>query len=89
MNEQSNRNDSHAWANLTPDQILNALAYELYNPVSLLGNQLKRLTDDEDPITEDDYEAIFEQMHAAVRQLSKTVVHLKLYTQDRSQTTRE
>ncbi|MCG8349796.1 MAG: hypothetical protein MI924_18685 [Chloroflexales bacterium] len=89
MKEQSNRHDSHAWANLTPDQILTTLAYELYNPVSLLGNQLKRLTDDEDPITEDDYEAIFEQMHAAVRQLSKTVVNLKLYTQDRSQAPKE
>lgn len=85
MSEQTIRTDSHAWESLTPDQVLTALVYELYSPVSLLGSHLKRLIDDDDPLTEDDYEAIFEQMHGAVRQLSKTVVNLKRYTQDRSQ----
>lgn len=85
MNEQSSRQDPHTWEHLTPDQVLAALVYELYNPVSLLGSQLKRLTDDDDPLTEEDYEAIFDQMHGAVRQLSKTVVYLKRYSQERSQ----
>ncbi len=85
MSEQPIRHDSHTWDGMTPDQVLAALVYELYNPVSLLGSHLKRLTDDDDPLTEEDYESIFAQMHGAVRQLSKTVVHLKRYTQDRSQ----
>lgn len=85
MGEQTHRHDTHIWEHMNPEQVLAALVYELYNPVSLLGSQLKRLTDDDDPLTEEDYEAIFEQMHGAVRQLSKTVVNLKRYTQERGQ----
>ncbi len=81
MNEPTNRPDSQHWEGLAPNQVLDALVYELYNPVSVLGSQLKRLTDDEDPISEEDYEAIFAQMHNAVRQLSKTVVNLKRYSE--------
>lgn len=77
------RPDPHHWESLTPEQLLDLLVYELYSPVSILGSQLKRLTDDEDPLSEDDYEASFEQMHNAVRQLSRTVVHLKRYSEDR------
>lgn len=77
--------DSHSqgqhWESLSPEQLIELLAYELYRPVSLLGSQLKRLTDDEDPLSEEDYEAIFEQMHQAVRQLSTTVVQLKRYSE--------
>lgn len=80
MNEQ--RQDMQNWDHLSPEQVLKTLVYEIYSPVSLLGSQLKRLTDDEDPLTEDDYEQIFAQMDTAVRQLSKTVVHLKRYTND-------
>lgn len=82
MSDQQ-RPDTQHWENLTPEQILDLLVYELYSPVSILGSQLKRVTDDDDPLSEDDYEAIFEQMHNAVRQLSKTVVHLKRYSEDR------
>ena len=70
------------WEHLPPDEVLKVLVMELYHPVSLLGSHLKRITDDEDPLTEDDTEEIFEQMHNAIRQLSKTVVNLKRYTQE-------
>ena len=83
MSDQPTRPDSHNWDALSPEQVLEALVYELYRPVSLLGSQLKRLTADDDPLSEEDYEAIFEQMDSAVRQLSKTVVHLKRYTEER------
>jgi hypothetical protein len=81
MSEQPARQDPQQWESLSPEQVIDSLIYEIYNPVSLLGSQLKRLTDDEDAISEDDYEAIFEQMHQAVRQLSRTVVHLKRYSE--------
>lgn len=83
MSEQPARIDPQQWENLPPEQVLDSLIYEIYNPVSLLGSQLKRLTDDDDPLSEDDYEAIFEQMHQAVRHLSRTVVHLKRYSEIR------
>ncbi|MBX0327658.1 hypothetical protein K2Z83_08205 [Oscillochloris sp. ZM17-4] len=85
MSEPSVRQDPQQWDNLLPEQVIDTLIYEIYNPVSLLGSQLKRLTDDDDPISEDDYEAIFEQMHQAVRQLSRTVVHLKRYREGQKQ----
>ncbi|MEI7771621.1 MAG: hypothetical protein WCI67_16635 [Chloroflexales bacterium] len=79
MSDSPARPDPQQWERLRPEQVIDSLIYEIYNPVSLLGSQLKRLTDDDDPISEDDYDAIFEQMHQAVRQLSRTVVHLKRY----------
>ncbi len=81
MSEQPTRLDPQQWDSLQPEQVIDKLIYDLYNPVSLLGSQLKRLTDDDDPLSEEDYESIFEQMHNAVRQLSRTVVHLKLYSE--------
>ncbi len=83
MSDQTVRQDPQQWDNLQPDQVIDHLIYEIYNPVSLLGSQLKRLTDDDDPLSEEDYEEIFEQMHHAVRQLSRTVVHLKRYSEGR------
>lgn len=82
MSDPSARADSHHWAQLSPDQVIDLLVYELYSPVSNLGTQLKRLTDDDDPISEEEYEAIFAHMHNAVRQLSKTVVQLKRYSEE-------
>lgn len=81
MNEPTSRHDNQHWDELAPNQVIDALVYELYNPVSMLGSQLKRLTDDDDPISEEEYEEIFAQMHNAVRQLSKTVVNLKRYSE--------
>ena len=81
MSDPSSRHDSHDWEQLPPEQVLAALVYELYTPVSLLNSDLQRLTEDEDELTEEEAETIFEQMHSAVRQLSKTVYQLKRYTQ--------
>lgn len=83
MSEQPTRHEVQRWEALSPEQVLEVLVRELYNPVSLLGSQLKRLMEDEDPLSEDEYDEIFEQMDHAVRQLSKTVVHLKLYNEGR------
>jgi K+-sensing histidine kinase KdpD len=80
MNEHSSRLDIQALEQMTPSQVLAMMVYELYNPVSLLGSHLKRLTDDEEPLTEEEYEEIFEQMQDAVRHLSKMVVSIKQYT---------
>ncbi len=82
MNEQPHRYESRNWETMTPPQVLEALIYDLYNPVSLIGSHLNRLTGDEDPLTEEEYEVIFEQMQVAVRHLSKVVVNLRRYLQD-------
>ena len=82
MSEQHARPDIQHWENLTYEQVLEQLIHQLYGPVSLLGAQLKRLTDDDDPLSEDEYEAIFDNMHNAVNQLSKTVVQLKRYSEE-------
>ncbi len=82
MGEQLNRLDSHQWQGLSPEQVLTTVVYELYNPISLLGSHLNRLTADDDPITEEEYDIIFEQMQESVRHLSKIVVNLKRYTRN-------
>ena len=81
MNPRGEASARHP-AVLQPQQVIESLVYELYNPVSLLGSQLSRLTDDDDPISEEEYEQIFDQMHGAVRQLSKTIVQLKRYSEE-------
>jgi polyphosphate kinase len=81
MSEQPAPHDAHDWDQLSPAQVIAAVVYELYHPVSILSSDLNRITADDDPLTEEEYEDIFEQMQEAVRQLSKTVVNLKRYTQ--------
>lgn len=82
MSEHPRRHEPQPWDQLSPEQLLEQLAHQLYGPVSMLGSQLKRLTDDDDPISEEEYEAIFESMHNAVNQLSRTVVQLKRYSEE-------
>jgi polyphosphate kinase len=78
---ENRRNSPLNWNQLSPEQVIDLLVKELYSPVSILGAQLKRLTDDDDPISEEEYEEIFAHMHHAVNQLSTTVVHLKRYSE--------
>jgi len=88
MSEHSASRHGHSpqdWSSMTPRQVLKMLVHELYNPVSLLGSQLNRITEDEDPLTEEEYEEIFEHMQKAVGRLSKTVVQLRRYVQDHEQ----
>ncbi|MEI6181051.1 MAG: hypothetical protein WCP31_09875 [Chloroflexales bacterium] len=86
MSEQHPRPELQDWNNLSPDQVIEQIIQQLYSPVSILGSQLKRLTEDDDSLSEDEYEAIFTQMHNAVNQLSKTVVHLKRYSEEQKRT---
>ena len=73
--------EPHPWADKTPDDVLQALVYELYGPVSALGNEIDRLStgafEDEDLI------ALLAQMREGVNHLSKLVVLLKRYAADR------
>ncbi len=85
MSEQTPRSDRHPWEGMDANRVLVAILHELYGPVSLLGQQLHRLTGEDDPLTEDEYESIFVQMDEAVRHLSMTVVHLKQYAHDHGQ----
>jgi hypothetical protein len=86
MSEQHPRPELQDWNNLAPDQVIEQIIQQLYSPVSILGSQLKRLTEDDDSLSEDEYEAIFTHMHNAVNQLSKTVVHLKRYSEEQKRT---
>ena len=69
--------EPHPWADKTPDDVLQALVYELYGPVSALGNEIDRLStgafEDEELI------ALLGQMREGVNHLSKLVVLLKRY----------
>lgn len=86
MSESRTRTDTLHWANLAPEQVIDLLAKELYSPVSILGNQLKRITDDEDQISEEEYEELFGHMYSAVNHLSMIVVQLKRYAEDHKRT---
>lgn len=89
MGEQPVRHESYPWDDLTPQQVLALLVDELYGPVSLLGQHLNKLMGEDDPLTEEEYETLFEQMDGAVRHLSRSVVNLKRYTRDRASTIKE
>jgi hypothetical protein len=73
--------EPHPWADKTPDDVLQALVYELYPPVSALGNEIDRLAtgafEDEELI------ALLGQMREGVDQLSRLVVLLKRYAAER------
>jgi hypothetical protein len=73
--------EPHPWADKTPDDVLQALVYELYPPVSALGNEIDRLStgafEDEELI------ALLGQMREGVNHLSKLVVLLKRYAAER------
>lgn len=73
--------EPHPWADKTPDDVLQALVYELYPPVSALGNEIDRLAtgafEDEDLI------GLIEQMREGVDHLSRLVVLLKRYAAER------
>ncbi|PMP86708.1 MAG: hypothetical protein C0183_03385 [Roseiflexus castenholzii] len=80
MAEHHQAPDSHPWAELTAPQTLSLLLHELYAPVSALGDQVSRLTDE----TLDDGERteIIGHMRARIDDLSRLVVLLKRYLDD-------
>ena len=73
--------EPHPWIEMSPDQVLETLVYELYAPVSALGNEVDRLStgafEDEELI------ALLDQMREGVDHLSRLVVQLKRYTAER------
>lgn len=87
MSDQTSRHDAHPWAGLTPTQVLSTVVNDLYGSVSLLGRHLNRLIGEDDPLTEEEYDTIFEQMDGAVRHLSTTIVSLKRYAQEHTEET--
>lgn len=74
--------DTYNWDTLPPIQVLSKLVYELYAPVSLISTKLNRITEDNDPLTEEEYEMIFVEMQKAVDQLSKKIVRVRQYVQN-------
>jgi hypothetical protein len=66
---------------MAPDEVLDALLYELYTPISALGNEVDRLStgafEDEELMT------LLDQMREGVNHLSRLVVLLKRYTAER------
>ncbi|NJP06610.1 MAG: hypothetical protein HC837_13750 [Chloroflexaceae bacterium] len=87
MSDYPNKHHPHPWEHLSPKKVLSTVVYDIYHHVSLLSSQLNRLVEDDDPISEEEYEAIFEQMQSVVRQLSKTVVNLKRYVDEQGDET--
>ncbi len=81
MSDSNASHEPHPWADKTPDDVLQALVYELYPPVSALGNEIDRLStgafEDEELI------ALLGQMREGVNHLSKFVVLLKRYAAER------
>jgi hypothetical protein len=73
--------EPHLWADLTPEQVLDALVYELYPPISALGDEIDRLTTG--AFDDEELSLLLEQMQAGVNQLSRLVVALKRYTAER------
>jgi hypothetical protein len=71
-------NDPNLWSSLTPDQLLERLAYEIYGPVSSLGSEVDQLAsgtfEDEEELNE-----LIEHMREHINALSRVVVALKRY----------
>jgi len=44
MSDSNASHEPHPWADKTPDEVLHALVYELYPPVSALGDEMDRLS---------------------------------------------
>ena len=81
MSDAHISHEPHPWADKTPDEVLRALVYELYPPVSALGQEMDRLStgafEDEELIV------LLAQLREGVDHLSRLVVLLKRYTTER------
>ena len=72
--------EPHPWADLPSDKVLDILAYELYGPISVLGNEVDRLSNG--TFKDEELPELIEQLQESVNQLSKIVVTLKRYTKE-------
>jgi hypothetical protein len=80
MPTTSPANEPHAWDDKTPEQVLDALVYELYTPVSALGDEIDRLSSG--AFVDDELLTLLGQLRAGVSHLSRIVVALKRYTSE-------
>ena len=78
MPNPSSANEPHSWEGKTPEEVLEALVYELYPPVSALGDEIDRLVTG--AFADEDLMVLLEQLRAGVNHLSRIVVALKRYT---------
>jgi hypothetical protein len=78
MPNANSTNEPHSWDDKTPEEVLEALVYELYPPVSALGDEIDRLVTG--AFADEELTMLLEQLRAGVNQLSRIVVALKRYT---------
>ena len=81
MSDSNASHEPHPWADKTPDEVIRALVYELYAPVSALGEEMNRLSTgafEDEELTE-----LLSQLRAGVDHLSRLVVLLKRYATER------
>ena len=83
MPNTSSANEPHSWDDKTPEQVLQALVYELYPPVSALGDEIDRLVTG--AFADEELTLLLEQLRVGVNQLSRIVVALKHYTAKRQE----
>jgi len=78
MPNTNSTNEPHSWDDKTPEEVLEALVYELYPPVSALGDEIDRLMTG--AFADEELIMLLEQLRAGVNHLSRIVVALKRYT---------
>ena len=83
MSDSNASHEPHPWADKTPDDVLQALVYELYAPVSAIGDELDRLSTG--AFEAADRTTLLAQMREGVDHLSRLVVLLKRYAAERQQ----
>jgi hypothetical protein len=81
MSDSNASHEPHPWADKTPDEVLRALVYELYVPVSALGSEMDRLSTG--AFEDEELTTLLAQLREGVDHLSRLVVLLKRYTADR------
>jgi|SRR5437870_872971 hypothetical protein len=77
--------EPHPWIDLTPDEVLDTLIHELYPPVSAIGGEVDRLASG--AFEDDELISLLDQMRESVNILSRLVVMLKRYTDERHSAT--
>jgi hypothetical protein len=85
MSDSNASHEPHPWADKTPDEVLRALVYDLYAPVSALGEEMDRLSTG--AFEDEDLTELLDQMRAGVNHLSRLVVLLKRYAAERPEST--
>ena len=83
MSDSNASHEPHPWADKTPDDVLRALVYELYTPVSALGDQIDRLSTG--AFEDEELTALLDQMREGVDHLSRLVVLIKRYAAEREE----